>query len=311
MPENSAQWTIFAWQGFRMEVPLDWDLGSFDGDDASGYLRLDDLMIPRMAIRWKRFGRASHIDQAVKRYLESVERGNKDREQYSEPRPLNVNVAWAQDLQVRCYRWRGQKECAAAVIQCAGCKRISVVEIFFPRGKFRADVCRRVFGSLHDHNRDDVAYWDCYLLHLRTPVSWKLLSHKFNPGYAELNFAGPGKLQVDFRRWGPASVLLEEKDLEQWARENWPARLKADSVHTVNRDGELSQVARRNASGLLAPLQRLLGRGPAIRRALYWHSTAWHCSASERLWMVDVFAGSGLEAAEVEWQVLCHQPAKI
>ena len=311
MPENSEEWTVFAWRGLRMEVPLDWELGAFDGDNIAGYLRLDSLLRPRLEIRWKRCGKGSRIERAAESYLASVRRANKNYEQYREPRPWSPNVAWPDDLEVRCYRWAGQSECAAAIIHCPACRRISVVQILFPLGKFSSGLSKRVFGSLGEHNPDDVAYWDFYLLHLRTPSSWKLLGHKFNPGYAELSFAGPGKLQVDFRRWGPASVLLEDKDLEQWAKENWPAKIKADSVETFNRDGELSQVARRRASGILAPLRRALGRGPGIRKALYWHSTAWHCPASERLWMVDVFAGSGAEAAEAKWRVLCHELPRI
>ena len=294
-----------------MEVPLDWELGAFDGDNISGYLRLDTLINPRLEIRWKRCGKGSRIEQAAQSYLTSLTRTNKNHQRYRKPKPWNPNVAWPDNLHVRCYRWTGQSECAAAIIHCPTCRRISVVQISFPPDKFNSALSKRVLESLHEHNPDDVAYWDFYLLHLRTPSSWKLLAHKFSPGYAELNFVGPDKLQADFRRWGPASILLEDKDLQQWARENWPTKIKADSIETLNRHGELSQVARRNASGILAPLRRALGQGPGIRKALYWHSTSWHCPASERLWIVDIFARSGPQAAQKNWQVLCHQLPKI
>ena len=289
-----------------MQVPLDWELGAFDGDQSSGYLRLDDMFVPRVEIRWKRSSRYNDINQATERYLKSLQKSKNPLQR--QPTPLTLAIDWPNDLQVRCYRWKGQYECVAAVMQCLTCKRISVVQIFFPEGTFSAAVYKRILSSLHDHNPADVAYWDFYLMHVRTPSSWKLLGHKFNPGYAELSFSGPGKLQADFRRWGPASVILQDSDLEQWARENSPQSLKADSIHTHTLDGDLAQITRRNASGLLGPLCRAFGRGPAIRKALYWHGTAWHCPSSERLWMVDVFAGSGPEAAEAEWQVLCHQP---
>ena len=310
MAQDSATWTTFAWRGFSMEVPLQWDLGAFDGDDDIGYLRLDGLYIPRLEIRWKRTGARANIDRAARVYLDSLARANKRKNPApsSEPRPLELTLPDSQDLQVRGYRWKSpQAECVAAVVLCSVCRRISVLQMFSPPETFSAKVYKRVLGSFHDHSPPGQVHWGFYLMHLHTPDAWQMTGHKFNPGYAELNFGGPKNFQADFRRWGPASVLLEDSDLEKWARQNWPDGLGPDNVSNFNRSGEPALLARRTGSGILAPIRRTIGRGKGIRKALYWQSTAWHCSKSNRIWMVDIFSRSEPQADEADYQVLCHQ----
>lgn len=309
MAQNAPSWTTFAWRGFHMEVPVNWELGAFDGDDDIGYLRLDDLYIPRLEIRWKRARAGTNIDRAAKTYLDNLQMTYKRRKlsPIPQPSPLDLALPNSQDLQVRGYRWKGQAPGVAAVILCHTCRRISVVQMFFPPEGFSAKTYKRVFASLHDHNPPDQAHWDFYLLHLRTPDDWRLAGHKFNPGYAELNFVSREKFQADFRRWGPASVLLENNDLQAWAKQNWPTGLHPDNVNNITHQGESAVLARRTGSGLLAPFRRTFGRGPGVRKALYWQSTAWHCVKSDRLWMVDIFARSEPQAEQPDYQVLCHQ----
>ena len=310
MAQDSTTWTTFAWRGFRMEVPLQWDLGAFDGDDDIGYLRLDGLYIPRLEIRWKRARPRTSIDNAARVYLDSLSRANRRRNTAltSQPKPLDLTLPDSRDLQVRGYRWKDpQVECVAAVVLCAHCRRVSVLQMFFPPETFSARVYKRVLGSFYDHNPPDQAHWGCYLMHLRTPDTWQMTGHKFNPGYAELNFADRYNFQADFRRWGPASVILQDSDLEEWAKQNWSTGLFPDNITNFERSGEPALLTRRTGSGILAPIRRTIGRGTRIRKALYWQCTAWHCPQSDRLWMVDIFSRSEPQAEDADYQVLCHQ----
>ena len=43
----------FGWQGIRLRVPSEWELGRVDGDMSSGYARLDDARMVRAEVEWR------------------------------------------------------------------------------------------------------------------------------------------------------------------------------------------------------------------------------------------------------------------
>ena len=67
----------FAWQGLRLSVPDDWNLGRVDGDFEKGYARLDDAEIVRAEIEWRRLkgrGEALRLTELVDRYLANLQK---------------------------------------------------------------------------------------------------------------------------------------------------------------------------------------------------------------------------------------------
>ncbi|HIG18679.1 MAG TPA: hypothetical protein EYQ31_16105, partial [Candidatus Handelsmanbacteria bacterium] len=46
----------FSWQGVRLRVPSEWELGRVDGDADSGYARLDDARMVRAEVEAVRSG---------------------------------------------------------------------------------------------------------------------------------------------------------------------------------------------------------------------------------------------------------------
>ena len=67
----------FVWQGLRLEVPEDWNLGRVDGDFEKGYARLDDAEIVRLEIEWRRLkgrGEALRLTELVDRYLANLQK---------------------------------------------------------------------------------------------------------------------------------------------------------------------------------------------------------------------------------------------
>ena len=43
----------FGWQGIRLRVPSEWELGRGDGDMSSGYARLADARMVRAEVEWR------------------------------------------------------------------------------------------------------------------------------------------------------------------------------------------------------------------------------------------------------------------
>ena len=43
---------LVGWQGFTLSVPATWDLTGFSGEEASGYLRIDDSEEQGTEIKW-------------------------------------------------------------------------------------------------------------------------------------------------------------------------------------------------------------------------------------------------------------------
>ena len=70
-------WEDFGWQGLRLRVPSDWNLGRVDGDAEKGYARLDDAEIVRAEIEWRKLkGREVGVplSDLVDRYLEGLKK---------------------------------------------------------------------------------------------------------------------------------------------------------------------------------------------------------------------------------------------
>ncbi len=303
----------FGWRGFRFELPLPWEPGSLKGDDASGYLRFDDPLMQCLEVKYDRSYRDTAAEVAAENYIKQLKHAaKKDRPFRREPEAFDVGAAWPEGMRGQAVRWSGDVECVALFLACETCRRVSALQVLFPERDLRLSTVRRLVETFEDHPADFQApvLWSLYRLHLETPAAWRLTGHEFGPGHARLQFSGPGGLQADVRRAGPAEVLLRKTDLEAWLEAQLPKRVKLDParVQRAEARGDPVLVATREPRGLGGLLGRL-GRGDAALAGRALEATAWHCPATNRLWAVQVYAKTLDAAAEADWRVVCHAAA--
>ncbi len=302
----------FGWRGFRMEVPEAWEPGKFEGDDLKGYLRLDDRRMPRVELKWDRVYRDTAADDAFDLYRKELDRAAKQKKKgrfRRDPREFRLLQTWPKGVKARTLRWSGEVECVAAFIACAECNRLSALQFLFPEGELRMGLVREAVRSFRDHpeDLDGPALWGLYRMRMHVPARWRLKSHKFGPGFAQLQFTGPAGLAADIRRAGPAEVLLTKTSIEDWALGRLPKGVKIDRANLERAEvrGDAVVTAAREPRGAMAAIRRR-SKSDVRLRGMAMEMAAWHCPASNRLWSVAVYAPTLDAVREAEWRVFCH-----
>jgi len=306
----------FGWHKFTLALPEPWEPGRIEGDDVKGYARIDDGFMPRLELKWDRAYGDDACDEAFRRYMKELTRaagkGGAAQATRREPKEFDLGVRLPEGMRYRTVRWSAAVDCVAATVACSRCNRVAGLQILFPEGQMQTSLARRILESFRDHpeSPDAPAWWGIYKMRFQTPVRWRLVAHRFGPGYAEMNFAGPGGVLADFKRMGPAEVLLKKRDLVDWYLAQLPQHVKVprEAVERSEVRGDVVLAATRQPRGLAAFLRRR-GKDEVARRALCLQSVAWHCPRSNRLWAVEVYAPTLEAAREGQWQVFCHDEA--
>jgi hypothetical protein len=304
----------FGWQKFRLEVPESWEPGSLQGDDGKGYLRLDDPRMTRLELKWDRATRDNACQEALDLYLKELDRAAARRKDPTEfrrpPKEFPLVSSWPEGMDGRAVRWSARVECVAAFVSCRVCGRLTALQILFPAGAADLGLARRVAGSFRDHlaQPDDAALWSVYRMRFRAPGRWRLKEHRFGPGYAQMQFSGPGGLSADVRRAGPAEIILKKHSLQDWYLGQFPRGLKIDPARIERTEvrGDAVLTVTREPKGLLAAIRRRSHSPEMTLRGKALQGVAWHCPASNRLWAVNVYAADLDAARDAEWRVQCH-----
>jgi hypothetical protein len=304
----------FGWRKFRLQVPGSWEPGSLQGDDARGYLRLDDPRMQRLELKWDRAHGENACNAALALYLKELQGAAKRRKDPTEfrrePKEFALLSSWPEGMNGRTVRWSARVECVAAFVSCGGCGRLTAIQVLFPGGEPDMGLARRIVGSFRDHvaDPDGPALWSLYRMRVLVPARWRLKEHRFGPGYAEMQFTGPGGLTAEFRRAGPAEVLLKRRPLQEWYLAQLPRGIKVDPGRLERTEvrGDTVLVATLEPKGLLAALRRRSQVPEMALRGKVLEGAAWHCPASNRLWAVNVWASTPEAARQAEWQVHCH-----
>ena len=200
-----------AWNGIRFLSPREWELGKI----GSRYLMLEDESGPVMEIKWGQIkGTFSHRDY-LKRL--SAFRGKDHRKSVSEsPLPSGWEKALG-SFESTGFSWRGTLLGGMGVILfCPTCRNATLIQ-FYQRdsGKLKR-IYQPVLASFRDHRQDNQVVWSVFDIRAMMPVQYQLVRHRLDPGQFELAFESKGQ-QITLYRWGPASILLENRDLVEFA----------------------------------------------------------------------------------------------
>jgi hypothetical protein len=200
-----------AWNGIRFLSPREWELGKI----GSRYLMLEDESGPVMEIKWGQikgtFSHSAHLKRL------SDFRGKGLGKSVSEsPLPFGWEKALG-SFESTGFSWRGTFLSGMGVILfCPTCRNATLIQ-FYQRdsGKLKR-IYQPVLASFRDHRQDNQVVWSFFDIRAMMPGQYQLVRHRLDPGQFELVFESKGQ-QITLYRWGPASILLENRDLVEFA----------------------------------------------------------------------------------------------
>ncbi|MDX1709478.1 MAG: hypothetical protein R3274_12815 [Desulfobacterales bacterium] len=264
------QWKEIGWYGLRFKIPADWQLGQI----GMRYLSIDDEAGPVMEIKWApvkgRFSHSVHLKR-----LTALQNRHLRNSVKTEP----LSSEWGAVLshfKASEFSWQSASKSGRGVLlYCPTCRNATLVQ-FFLRGPIRhQSVSNDILKSIHDHRSDGLHLWAAYDIRALMPATYELKNYRFEAGQYELDFA-EGSQHVVLYRWSMASVLLDKKDLVQFARTVASFNRSEPAAGTV--DGhDMVEWSTSPASGWQQRLSRFK------RKASYCWLGIWHLKAKNRI----------------------------
>jgi hypothetical protein len=227
---------MFAWQGWRLAMPDEWNPVKLHGNYDAGYALLADIHQPRVGLRWstpgrrfdsKAWARRVMLDEVGRLASDEAEEvecdGYRDALRYSEPKPPGRDV------------WVGMSRVSGRTIE--------LVHHVHEGEESRMD-------DLVRDLRDGEMGWAVFDLSCRIADEWRLESHRLNAGDLSLEFARKGE-RMSVRQVAVAHLALKRMPIERWLEEQIRPRMKR-----FRRVGECEPMKIETMEGLSCRLER-------------------------------------------------------
>ncbi len=205
-------WKEFAWNGIRFMAPAAWQVGKI----GPRYLMLEGESGPVLEVKWRRvkggFSHQFHLRRLAD--LHGKELGESLRQ-------CPLPATWEKALEkydATGFSWRGKTIGAMGVVlYCPTCEKGTLIQ-FYGKGSNQTEkTAQRLLASFRDHRQDNQVIWSLFDIRATIPDRFQLVRYRFDAGEFELAFASGGQ-KITLHRWGPASVLLCDGDLVEFAR---------------------------------------------------------------------------------------------
>jgi hypothetical protein len=315
MATQDDLWTAFGWQGLRLEVPEDWNLGRVDGGPESGYARLDDAEIVRAEIEWRtaKRGTVMPVNSLVDRYLENLEKkADKAGLSFAVDRQARVltDKTWLEGREYEVFSWTADYHAQNLAVRTHP-DRIVLVRVLTRPGEEAPDMVARVIQSLRDDNREPQWSWSVYGLQFSMPVGFKLESQELKSGHIKFNFE-QGKQVCRVERLSMAQTLLKEQSLADWYPIFFKKQLR-DMVVELAPETVFGHPGLRVKGRPRSRFRQIMRPLPWLnpRQRQYLDGLVWHCHESNKICLVDHLVRKRNQLSDVADQIahgyLCHQ----
>lgn len=264
------QWKEIAWCGVRFKTPADWQLSRI----GMRYLALEDEYGPVMELKWApvrgQFSRKAHLKK-----LASLQKKRLRKSIQAKP----LSEAWQSalaDFEAGEFSWQADSICGRGLLLfCPTCRNATLIQFFQKPSAEDDSVATDILNTFSDHRTDGQILWAVYDIRALVPEAFLLKRYRFEAGRYELDFAR-GSQHVILQRWAPASVLLRNQDLVQFAKtiarfgKTEPVAGSMDGCQTV----EWSVLPSGAGQRWLARFKR--------KASFYWLGL-WHLEAKNRI----------------------------
>ncbi|HJP34178.1 MAG TPA: hypothetical protein QGF95_26825 [Candidatus Latescibacteria bacterium] len=293
----------FSWQGVRLRVPEEWELGRVDGDADSGYARLDDARMVRAEVEWRAApvrGARRPVSDLVDRYIEQLQKkAGKSGMDFTVQRQARFlrDKRWLEGSEYETFIWEADYRAYNLARACPDCHRIILLRVLAPVGENAEALVNEVLPSLEDHPREadhEHTFWSVYGMRFKTPPDFTLSDHQLKSGHIRLTFEKDrGARVLRIHRLSMAQMLLRDQELADWFPSFFHKDLR-DFKHVVSGRGEDGHVIhghdcarihgqpRSRWRQILRPLPLV---NPRPRRHL--EGAVWHCPDQNRICVVE------------------------
>jgi hypothetical protein len=201
--------SLFAWQGFRVDLPARWNPVKLDGAFDNGHVLIADLHGPQLGLRWRRANSKGKLDatdwarRAIEAEVGKLAAGR------AKPLPL------ADD------RWPGSMLCLDAdppgrdiwvAHSLASNRVVEVVHHVRKRDRMLEDA---ILPTLRDTPTGEPRAWVLFDLSCTVPGEYELKTHRLNAGDLGLTFAN-GRASLAIRQIALARLALQRMPLDKW-----------------------------------------------------------------------------------------------
>lgn len=205
MPKTQS----IAWQGWRLQVPNDWNPVRIEGDHDKGSIILADLNEPRLALRWTRAGRrfdfarwparviagelgASFVDKIRRLEPGEIPEGFQHASAFEDDDPPGRDIFLAHSI-------------------ASG----RLIELIHPIERVSKRLLADIVPTLRDTGADEATSWSIFDLRCTIPPGFGLDRHRLNAGDLTLTF-GRKRRTLVIRQVAPASLALAREPLDRW-----------------------------------------------------------------------------------------------
>jgi hypothetical protein len=204
-------WKEFAWNGIRFIAPAHWQVGRI----GTRYLMLEEESGPVLEVKWGQVkGAFSH--QGHLRRLSALHGKGLGESVRKCPLPREWEAA-LRKYKASGFSWHGGTIGGRGVLlHCPTCQNAALIQFYEKDSNQTKRIAQRLLGSFRDHRGDNQVIWSLFDIRAAIPEKFRLVRHRFEAGEFELAFASGGQ-KITLHRWGPASILLRDRDLIQFA----------------------------------------------------------------------------------------------
>jgi len=279
LPAKTAKfrWTRFGWQGIWFDVPRDWSLGGVDGDERKGYVRLEDEAISRVEVRWETVRGPWSAERAVDGVLQMLQRAaRKQKFEFRSKRRVKL-IEPNDERDFECFDWVGDYHAHNLLTRCKQCNRVILLRVLARRDENMRPVAQRIFQTLHDHAEDGWRLWSVYGLRCRVPERFRLDHPDLAAGRIVLAFAARGET-LRAGRFGLVEMVLKERSLDQWYRDEYRKRLR-----NIRAEAALRSFMGHEAVEFVGSERKPLRLPAFLCRPPGFRCRVWHCEPSDKL----------------------------
>lgn len=287
LPPGFPRWKHFAWDGWDVEIPVDWDLGALENGPKGGYFRLDDEFEPRLMVRWQPVKGQFDPEKAIERHFKKQFGNSKLPASPVIGAPLPGLRKAFRKLAYKTYALElGEGRSVGLAAHCPECGKAIIAELRTEEGGAGERLIRRVLGSLHDHAGGKLARWEVFGLSMDMPAELRAVAHKFNQGYVHLAASAPGA-RLEISRWTFANAHLAGTDLRKFLYAHL-SKKRGNPIMRIEEAAVQSHpgCAFHSKKRLLEPVRARLRKALAVRNPAYRTGFIWHCTASNRIFML-------------------------
>jgi hypothetical protein len=287
------------WQGFTVEVPVEWDLTGFSGSFTDGYFRVDDSESVGLEVKWATIGKKAkpltelQITGRVESFLNGLKQTAKKKKTSFE----SANLPFLKSVERpertgMGFRWSADKKAIGVVWYCEKCRRITIAQLL---GEARSQaglktLTEKILGTMCCHSDDmDWNLWALYDLSVSVPAEFLLESQQLMNVYLRLSFATKGNARLTVEQWGLANVSRRGQYLDDWVQINTKGPM-AQSRYKAT-ESEVKTHPAIVLKGGLAFGPPLFKQMHEMVSKLQWPATrfsgaAWECETANKVFLI-------------------------